>query len=105
MSGVAEGIAGLTLSTVSIAALFTTCIDCFNIVAAAKDFGHDYELLCTALAIQKLRLLLWGESVGLASRNGRQSHSYAETLILTLYQLVQLTIILASDGPMSNVPS
>ena len=71
MSGVAEGLAGLTLSAISVVAVFSTCIDCFNIVAAAKDFGHDYELLCTALSIQKLRLFLWGESVGLASRNGR----------------------------------
>jgi hypothetical protein len=69
MSGVAEGIAGLTLSAISVAALFTTCIDCFNLFAAATDFERDYELLWIALAIQKLRLLLWGESVGLASRH------------------------------------
>ncbi len=71
MSGVAEGIAGLTLSAISVAALFTTCIDCFNIFAAATNFKRDYELLWTALAIQKLRLLLWGESVGLASRHSK----------------------------------
>lgn len=70
MSGVAEGIAGLALSTISVAALFTSCIDSFNIVAASAKFGHDYELLCTALGIQKLRLFLWGESVGLVSRRG-----------------------------------
>lgn len=69
MSGVAEGIAGLTLSAISVAALFTTCIDCFNLFAAATDFERDYELLWTALAIQKLRLLLWGEFVGLASHH------------------------------------
>lgn len=71
MSGVAEGVAGLTLSAVSIAALFTTCVDCFNIVVSARDFGREYELLCTELALQKLRLFLWGESVGLASRQGK----------------------------------
>lgn len=69
MSG-AEGVAGLALSAVSIASLFTSCIDCFNIVVTAKDFGRDYKLLCTALSIQKLRLFLWGESVGLVSRQG-----------------------------------
>jgi len=37
-------------------------------VVAARDFGRDYELLCTELSLQKLRFLLWGESVGLASR-------------------------------------
>ena len=80
MSGVAEGLAGLTLSAISVAALFSTCIECFNVVAAARDFGHDYELLCTALAIQKLRLFLWGESIGLASRNGMPFTSYRRSL-------------------------
>jgi Prion-inhibition and propagation len=68
MSGAAEGIAGLALSAVSVAALFTTCIDCYSLVVAAREFGKDYELLCTELSLQKLRFFLWGESVGLASR-------------------------------------
>jgi hypothetical protein len=68
MSGAAEGIAGLALSAVSVAALFTTCIECYSLVVAAREFGEDYELLCTELSLQKLRFFLWGESVGLASR-------------------------------------
>ena len=68
MSGAAEGIAGLALSAVSVATLFTTCIDCYSLVVAAREFGKDYELLCTELSLQKLRFFLWGESVGLASR-------------------------------------
>ena len=54
MSGAAEGVAGIALSAVSIAALFTTCIECFDIVVAAKDFGQDYELLCTQVRLYKL---------------------------------------------------
>lgn len=68
MFGAAEGIAGLTLSAVSIAALFTTCIDCYSLVVAAREFGEEYELLCTELSLQKLGFFLWGESVGLACR-------------------------------------
>jgi Prion-inhibition and propagation len=45
MSGAAEGIAGLALSAVSVAALFTTCIECFDIVVAGKNFSEDYEQL------------------------------------------------------------
>lgn len=67
MSG-AEGIAGLALSAVSVTALFTTCIECYSLVVTAREFGEDYELLCTELSLQKLRFFLWGESVGLASR-------------------------------------
>ena len=47
MSAAAEGIAGLALSAVSVAALFTTCVECFDIVVAAREFSEDYELLCT----------------------------------------------------------
>ena len=59
MSGAAEGIAGLALSAVSVAALFTTCIECYSLVVAAREFGKDYELLCTELSLQKLRFFLW----------------------------------------------
>jgi hypothetical protein len=68
MSGAAEGIAGLALSAVSVCSLFTTCIECYSLVVAARDFGQDYESLCTELSLQKLRFFLWGESVGLATR-------------------------------------
>ena len=69
MSGAAEGIAGLALSAISVAALFTTCIDCFDIVIKAREFRHDYQILCADLGLQRLRFCLWGESVGLASRD------------------------------------
>ena len=46
MSAAAEGIAGLAFSAISIAALFTTCIECFDIVVAGKNFSEDYEQLC-----------------------------------------------------------
>jgi hypothetical protein len=51
MSGAAEGIAGLALSAVSVAALFTTCIECFDIVVAGKNFSDDYEQLCALVSL------------------------------------------------------
>lgn len=49
MSG-AEGIAGLALSAVSVAVLLTTCIECFDIVVAGKNFSEDYEQLCALVS-------------------------------------------------------
>ena len=54
MSGAAEGIAGLALSAVSVAALFTTCIECFDIIVAGKNFSEDYEQLCTLVSLPNL---------------------------------------------------
>ena len=67
MSG-AEAIAGLAIGAVGLTALFTTCIDAFHIVLTAHEFGENYEVLCADLAIQRLRFCLWGETVGLVSR-------------------------------------
>lgn len=50
MSGAAEGIAGLALSAISVAALFTTCVECFDIVVAGKNFSEDYEQLCALVS-------------------------------------------------------
>ena len=69
MSGVAEAVAGLTISAVSVAALFSTCLDCFDIIVKVRDFEPDFEILCTDLDLQRLRFCLWGESIGLTSRD------------------------------------
>ncbi|TGO21313.1 hypothetical protein BPAE_0227g00140 [Botrytis paeoniae] len=45
MSGAPEGLAGLALSAISLAALFTTCIECFDINIAGENFSEDFEQL------------------------------------------------------------
>ncbi|KAH8848001.1 hypothetical protein MCOR27_010961 [Pyricularia oryzae] len=58
---------GLALGVLGVAGLFKSCIDNFDIVVRAKNFGEDFDLLCTQLALQRLRLVLWGESLGLVA--------------------------------------
>lgn len=43
--------AGLALGALGIAGLFTTCIESFDIIVRAKDFGEDFDLLCTQVSI------------------------------------------------------
>ena len=62
------------------AALFDTCIESFKIVFAAQDFAKDFEVLSTAFQQQRLRLLLWGESVGLVARSADKAQPYLEAL-------------------------
>ncbi|KAK8102152.1 mapkkk cascade protein kinase regulator ste50 [Apiospora sp. TS-2023a] len=58
-------VAGLALGVLGIAGLFTSCIENFDIIVRAKDFGEDFDLLCTQLSLQRIRLALWGETLGL----------------------------------------
>ena len=57
----------LSTGAVGLVTLLTTCVECFEYIDAAKSCGRDLELLTTKFAIEKARLLIWGESVGILS--------------------------------------
>ena len=57
---------GISLG-IDIAALFTTCIECFEYFKAASDLRRSYEVLLVKLEIQQKRLLIWGDVVGMGS--------------------------------------
>ena len=56
--------------SIGLASLFSTCIQCFDYIDSAKSYGRDFELLTTKLEIQKTRLLMWGQSAGVAFVDG-----------------------------------
>ncbi|KAH8886438.1 hypothetical protein GQ53DRAFT_658173, partial [Thozetella sp. PMI_491] len=56
---------GIVLGVLGISGLFTACIENFDIVVRARNFGEEFDLLCTQLSLQRLRLVLWGETLGL----------------------------------------
>ncbi|KAL8770095.1 MAG: hypothetical protein Q9209_004133 [Squamulea sp. 1 TL-2023] len=68
-----SGVEGITIGAIGLTALFTTCVDAFNIVVTARDFNGDFEIFCADLALQRLRFCLWGEAIGLVSRESTQS--------------------------------
>ncbi|KAI4274932.1 MAG: hypothetical protein LQ337_003572 [Flavoplaca oasis] len=59
----------VSIGAVGLVALLTTCVECFEYIDAAKSCGRDLELLTTKFAIEKARLLIWAESVGISSTN------------------------------------
>jgi hypothetical protein len=65
---------------VGVAALFTTCLESFKIIFAAQDFAKDFEVLNTSFQQQRLRLLLWGEGVGILARRGTTARPYFQEL-------------------------
>ncbi|CZR59494.1 uncharacterized protein PAC_09386 [Phialocephala subalpina] len=55
-----------------VAALYSACVDVFDVVVSAKDCSKEHEELSALLGLQRLRFEFWGESVGLPS--GRFDH-------------------------------
>lgn len=60
--------AGLIIGAVSLTAIFTTCVDCFEYVQLGRNFGKDYQRALLKLDIAKLRLSRWADVVD-ESRN------------------------------------
>ena len=46
--------------------MFTTCVDCFEYVELGRNFGNDFGKCLLRLDVAKLRMLQWGESIGLS---------------------------------------
>ncbi|EXJ66656.1 uncharacterized protein A1O5_10327 [Cladophialophora psammophila CBS 110553] len=55
----------LTVGAVALASLFSLCVQCFDLIEVGKNLGSDCELLLTRLSIEKRRLMIWGEAVGI----------------------------------------
>lgn len=59
-------IASTVISVASLAALFSTCLDALDTISAIARYGIDHEILQVKVEVEKVRLLLWGQAVGLA---------------------------------------
>jgi hypothetical protein len=51
--------------SIGIASLFSTCIECFDYFKAAQSLADDLKILLVKLDIEKTRLLIWGNAVGI----------------------------------------
>jgi hypothetical protein len=58
---------GAVASGITLAALFKTCLDTFDIFQAAKNSDVDLRKLLVRLNIEKCRLYTWGEAMGLTA--------------------------------------
>jgi len=54
---------------ISLVALFRGSMDSLKSILISQDFGTEYEILCTELSLQWLRIRLWGQSVSRRSRH------------------------------------
>ena len=59
--------------SIGIAALFTSCFECFEYFKAAKGFEWNFEVLLVKLEYQQERLLVWGDLVGIGT-GGHHGH-------------------------------
>ena len=89
-------IIGVIASGITLAALFKTCIEAFEIIQTGHNQELDLRKLVLRLNIEKCRLFTWGESMGLtdtpedAELNVSASCQFKEVVTETLETIFQL---------------
>ncbi|KAK4034304.1 prion-inhibition and propagation-domain-containing protein [Parachaetomium inaequale] len=88
--GLAVGVAGL-------AGLFSTCIECFNIVQRGRYLGRDYFILETKYTNQRLRLLTWGRACGLTDAGTPAAEGWDEDILTAVSRTLAQIALLFQD--------
>lgn len=61
------------LGVAGLAGLFSSCMDCFELVQHGRYLGRDYLLVETKFENLKLRFLTWGRACGLMDEDSSES--------------------------------
>jgi hypothetical protein len=65
--------AGLAIGTLSLAALFETCMTCFDYIDTGRQYGKDYQRFVISMRSLELRLSRWWDVAGLQTNKTRVS--------------------------------
>ncbi|KAI9831154.1 MAG: hypothetical protein M1819_005242 [Sarea resinae] len=85
---------GIVPGAFSIAAAFTTCVDCFEYVQLGRHLGRDFRRYQLTLNCARLRLSRWGQAVDIYNDpnlgNPRATRTELQTAQNTLFQILVL---------------
>jgi hypothetical protein len=81
---------GIVAGSVSIATLFSTCVDCFGYVQLAREFEGDFRTFLLQLSCARLRLTRWGHSIRVLEDPAFIRHTTPEELWTTKKLLLQV---------------
>jgi Prion-inhibition and propagation len=70
---------GLALGVSGLIPLYKVCLQLFDLVEAGRTQGTDLEILSTMLEIERVRLCIWGQTVGLVSADGNSLDAHFST--------------------------
>ena len=82
-----------------LAGLYSSCIDAFDQIRAARSFARDYEILTTRFDARKARFLQWGDGVGLLCdvHDGRHPHLDSPSLRPAIERVLHCIKMLLTD--------
>ncbi|QSZ33800.1 hypothetical protein DSL72_005372 [Monilinia vaccinii-corymbosi] len=83
-------VAGLAIGGISLASLFSTCVDTFKLIHVAKDADINFETNTIKLDLLQLRLTRWGVAVRIEEQEASMANIDQERVRAALEQLAKL---------------
>ncbi|KAJ3566753.1 hypothetical protein NP233_g6809 [Leucocoprinus birnbaumii] len=82
---------------IGVVALWETCVQVFEVINFSRQYGMDYEILSIKLEVERVRLLTWGQAVGLSGvandadkrLNDTQIHSAVVKLLGCIHRIFE----------------
>jgi hypothetical protein len=81
--------AGLAVGAIALASLFSTCVECFECYEAARDAEEDLKTILVKLDLEKTRLLIWGDQVGVLKTTQQGRSKYLDEFNKQLQQVFE----------------
>ncbi|RPA89062.1 hypothetical protein L873DRAFT_1723561, partial [Choiromyces venosus 120613-1] len=73
-------VAGTVIAVASVVGLFSAALEIFDYVQSATAFGPTHEVLQIKIEVEKVRLLIWGQSIGLDGSADQRDDAVNEAL-------------------------
>jgi hypothetical protein len=83
---------------IGVAGLFSSCVDAFTYFKTAQRTDEDVEILLLKLDIEKTRLLVWGNEVGIFNVNLQHSKLHEEGTVTLLERILDQIKRLLTDS-------
>ena len=93
-------VVGFTFGAIALASLFSTCVECFDYLRSFQSSDEELDILLVKLDLEKTRLLIWGNSVGVlqASGEGRAPQLDDPDIMTTVRQCLKKISVLLTDS-------
>jgi len=94
---------GIVSGAVGIAAIFTTCVECFEYVQIGRYFERDYQTALLTLSLLRLRLSRWGAAIHVyEDLQLGQPTATSAALQLAKDTVFQILVLLAESAKVSK---
>jgi ubiquitin-protein ligase len=93
---------GVVLGVAGLAGLFSTCVQCFELVNLGRAYARDFEILQTKFEAQKVRFLIWGQAVGVTEGSSYDTRLDLPEIRPTVIRLLNCVRLLFSDSQELN---